>query len=315
MSHVALSLTQWRALGAAHIVSKPPRFFTAESHASAGRRILYGFSYLQRIGKPAYTDLWLPADEAERLAERITANDPAVLADGRVEWAAVRQFELLQEAGNLAIEDLEIGYLTRSLQYLMRMRAGGYRVTVITLGDYVTAGRDDLAILDRRLQEEITRLIHMMYLEALSRDATQTQRQQWRQQGGGWRWDQVLDHVAQGLNAAALFNRPHRQDALQRQFFQLLELLPSGCIAHDVAVGLTLPEAARQHSWIYLAKGEHKAHAFQQALTDVFRSFDHINLGRLQGRSDAPSEVKPTIGHLRGYGDHMRGNWRLEARG
>ena len=315
MSHAALPVSQWRALGAAQIVNKAPRFFTADSHASAGRRILYGFSYLQRIGKPAYTDLWLPAEAAKQLAERIAANDPAVLADYRVKWAAVRQFELLQEAGNLAIEDLEIGYLTRSLQYLMRMRAGGYRVTVITLGDYVTAGRDDLAILDRRLQEEITRLIHMMYLEALSRNTSKLQRQHWQQQGGGWHWDRVLDHVAQGLNAAALFNRPHRQDVLQRQFFELLGMLPSGCIAHDVAVGLTLPEAAKQHSWIYLAKGEHKAHAFQQALTDVFRSFDHINLGRLQGRSKAPSEVKATMGHLRGYGDHMRGSWRLEARG
>jgi hypothetical protein len=304
---------QWRAVGAAQIVNKPPRFFTADRHDAAGRRILYGFSYLQRIGKAAHTELWLPATQAERLTARLAAGDHTVLDDAGVEWAAVRQFELLQEAGNLAIEDLEVGNLKRSFEYLMRMRAGGYRVTVITLGDYVTAARDELAILDQRLQEEITRLINMIYLDAHSAQATVEQRQALR--SGGWQWEQALKHVAQSLQGAAIFNRRSRQDALQRRFFEILSLLPQRHVAHDVALGLTLPEAAKQLSWIYLAKGEHKAHAFQQALTDVFRGFDHINLGRLQGRADAPSEVKATMGHLRGYGDHVCGGWRLEARG
>ena len=119
----------------------------------AGRRITAGFTCLQRIGKAASYDVWFPQALRDALSAQTDDSDfPA--ASFEVGWAAVRQFELLQEAGNHKIYDLDPQNLQRATLDLARgMRAGGLRVTVATLGSYAGGAGDDLAILDRRLRE------------------------------------------------------------------------------------------------------------------------------------------------------------------
>ncbi|NTU76887.1 MAG: hypothetical protein HGA90_03610, partial [Alphaproteobacteria bacterium] len=255
-----------------------------------GRKIVGGFSYLQRVGKAAATDLWFPSDLQEEVAARLAAGDASVLDAFQVEWAAVRQFELLREAGNLAIEDLEVANFKRAFQNLMKMRAGGYRVTVVTLGRYASPGKgDDLRLLDQKLQEEITRLIHMLYLEDQSAVLSAAQADQLRREA--WRYAEALPHVERTLVVESLLGKRTGRDAspLRERFFHLLEGLPQRHIAHDVAVGLTLPEAAAERNWIYLAKAEHRFSAFQTALANVFRAADCLSLGALQERAGAAS--------------------------
>jgi hypothetical protein len=284
---------------------KPAPFFA--SPQPSGRRIVCGFSYLQRIGKGATTDLWFPASLCEDVAARVLAGDTSVLDKFHVEWAAVRQFELLQEAGNLAIEDLEFMDFKRAFLNLMKMRAGGYRVTVITLGRYDETGEDDdLRILDARLQDEITRLIHMLYLEEES--ALLSGECAGSLERGAWRYAEALPHVAMTLGAAQLFGKAakDRNSSLKAHFFRILDLLPQRHLVHDVAVGLTLPDASKEKNWVYLAKGEHQFPAYMRMLSGVFSSFDCVSLSGLHERANAASEVMPVMHHLRGYGDRLR---------
>jgi len=222
-----------------------PRYFTAPS---AGRRILAGFSYLQRIGKGATTRVWFP----EQL-------------DGEtVEWAAIRQFEILQEAGNLAIDALDVTELNRSFQAWSKMRAGGYRVTIVTLGCYVdTPETDDLYVLDQKIQEEITRLIHFLYLSEQSETESTVCHEILAKKE--WCFEDALPHVAMALGAKRLF-KPHKQDLAEQTFFEILKRLPQNQILHDVAVGLVLPDASKEKNWIYIAKDEHTPASFFGAL-------------------------------------------------
>jgi hypothetical protein len=175
------------------------------SPAPKGRRITAGFSYIQRITKSATIDMWFP--------DALQTELDAVMATGKTpgpehfpaEWAAVRQFEFLQEAGNIKIYDLDPERLMRSLRDLTRnMRGGGYRVTVATIGSYSTDTKtDELAILDQRLQDRISRLLSMLFLEeqsekmnAMLADALRTE---------SWDYQMALPHVGVTLGAKDLF--------------------------------------------------------------------------------------------------------------
>ncbi len=252
-----------------------PRLFTAPP---LGRRILAGFSYLQRIGKGAQTRLWFPEK---------WGGEP-------VEWAAVRQIELFQEAGNLAIDDLEISEIKRSFMAWHKMRAGGYRVVVLTLGRYEDAQEaDDLYILDKKIQDEVTRLIHFLYLAEQSEMASTAQACLLK--NDLWTLDNSLPHVATALGGKRLF-KPQKQTRAENAFFDILARLPSRHIIHDVAAGLALPDASKEKNWVYLARGEHKPAAFFAALGDT--------MGIMINQ------------HMRGHGDRMNGRgdrWLAQA--
>ena len=181
-----------------------------------------------------------------------------------LEWAAVRQFELLQEAGNYKIYDLDPTQLQRATLDLSRsMRAGGYRVTVATLGSYhqQPAG-DDLEILDRRLQRRISQMIQMLYLDQQSEQAN-TENDA-KLAANQWNYVTALPHVGMVLGARDLF-RPVRmtdykaqrpvaairaQYKQARRFFDILNMLPQKHILHDTAIGLQLPELNDRNEWI-----------------------------------------------------------------
>jgi len=182
-------------------INKP--FFVSPN--PAGRKITAGFSYLQRIGKSANIDVWFPEILRQELEALVAEGAKLGPEHFPAEWAAVRQFELLQEAGNYKIYDMDASYLTRTMEDLARnMRSGGYRVTVATIGGYAEAeSGDDLAILDRRLQDRISRLTHMMYLdeesERINAELDQTLVEE------RWDYQNTLPHVGMTLGAKDLF--------------------------------------------------------------------------------------------------------------
>lgn len=250
----------------------------------AGRRITAGFSYLQRIGKAASIDVWFPAELRKELDTLLAKGARPGDEHFPAEWAAVRQFELLQEAGNYKIYDLDPTYLTRTLTDLTRnMRGGGYRVTVVTIGSYDESGAsDELAILDRTLQDRISHLINMLYLEEQSEQINATLDKKLLE--GTWDYQNALPHVGVTLGAGDLFRRSDRKQELARQFFEILGYLPQNHIVHDTAVGLQLPELIGEHQWIYIARDGEKFFHFSALMGDLF---------------GAPA------GHMRGYGDRL----------
>jgi hypothetical protein len=326
--------------------SRPARFFATGE--PAGRKIVCGFSYLQRIRKPAAIDLWFPDSIKQAVAERVLAGDTSVLDEFKVEWAAVRQFELLQEADNLSIWDMRVENPNKTFYYLIKMRGGGYRVTVITLGRYAEVGEtDELQILDVRLQDEITRLIHMLYLEEQSAEMTGSCAEALRK--GTWDYTHELPHVAVTLGSMRMFSRQRvfneegedcgenkesgkkkgggdawgakgfarkvSQEKLSQHFFHILGLLPQRHVVHDVAVGLTLPEASKQKNWVYIAEEGCTYHEFQQAMANAFRAFDHISLDALSERPGKTRDEMPLMHHMSGYGDRLNADSENYYRG
>jgi len=293
-----------------------PFFF---SPAPAGRKITAGFSFLQRIGKSASIDVWFPQLLKEELDRLVAEGKQLGPEHFPAEWAAVRQFELLQEAGNYKIYDMDATHITRTLMDLTRnMRAGGYRVTVATLGSYeYGVARDDLEILDKRLQDRISQLVHMLYLEEQSEEINRTTAE--KLASGNWDYVDALPHVGMVLGSRDLF-RPiaagrdltpaERKHKLAQKFFAILDTLPRRHIVHDTAVGLQLPESINENEWIYLPPGDESFGCFSGLLGDLFSPFDKIKTSALDGRTEigAPSdfcEIKGASQHMRGHGDRL----------
>ncbi|MDE1900427.1 MAG: hypothetical protein KGI37_02140 [Alphaproteobacteria bacterium] len=288
----------------------------------AGREITAGFTYVQRIGKAANYDVWFP--------DALRCVLDAKIAEGRVvsdddfpaQWAAVRQFELLHEAGNYKIYDLDPADLKRAFLDLSRsMRAGGYRVTVATLGTYrADGGGDDLEILDRRLQKRIAQMIHMLYLDDASAEASAAHAAELAAQK--WDFRHALPHVGMVLGARDLFlpdgqddgaeEKPRRKKKGEgdtqrahrraRKFFDILGALPQNHIVHDTAIGLQLPELNGENEWNYIAASDETLNAFSRALNCLFDCFNGVSLSRLHQRGDAHSETKSSTFHMRSYG-------------
>jgi hypothetical protein len=293
----------------------------------AGRKITAGFTYLQRISKAASYDVWFPDELQRTLAAHITAGGKIGAEQFPAQWAAVRQFELLQEAGNYKIYDLDPGNLQRAMLDLSRsMRAGGYRVTVATIGSYrETSSGDELEILDQRLQRRIAQMIHMLYLDQQSDQANAETDALLA--NAKWDYRAELPHVGMVLGAGDLFGitgidkdddkcgdggktggsgrslpkrlRIHKQ---ARRFFDILNQLPQQHIVHDTAIGLQLPELNGENEWNYIASPDETLGAFNRVLSDLFDKFNGISLSRLNGHDDAHAEIKSSTLHMRSYG-------------
>lgn len=272
-----------------------------ETPAPAGRRITVGFSYLQRITKPACYEVWFPEEMKRALALKLAASGIAD-EDFPAEWAAVRQFELLHESGNYKIYDLDPGDLKRATRDLTKsMRAGGYRVTVATIGTYDRrAFGDDLALLDRRLEKRISHLIHMLYLDEASAKAKAEDSR--RIEEGRWDFRTALPHVGMVLGAETLFGRQRPSNYRARKFFEIINALPQKHIVHDTAVGLQLPESNAENEWPYVAASDETLASFNLALSHLFDKFNGVSLSKLQGREQARDEVKSSVIHMRSYG-------------
>lgn len=196
------------------------------SPAPAGRRITAGFSYIQRIGKSASVDVWFPDAVHEAVHDILAAGKTPGPSSFPAEWAAVRQFELLREAGNVSIYDLDPTHLLRTIRDLAaHMHGGGYRVAVVTIGSYAEASlRDELAILDRRLQDRISLLINMLYLEEQSEKINASLAKTLRAEK--WNYLTALPHVGVTLGARDLF-RPRPAAVTAITVMDEIGLIPS----------------------------------------------------------------------------------------
>lgn len=245
-----------------------------------GRKITAGFSYKQRIGKHASTDFWL-ADAQKRFLS------------SDAEWAAVRHFDLLREGDNLVIDELDVTDMRKSHDIMMSMRAGGYRMTVITLGTYCEdTTRDDLAIFDKKLQDEIALLINFLYLDELSEKETKAAEALLA--NCSWNYKEALPHIARALGERQLF-KPELETKEEKTFFTLLDKISEEHIIHEAAVGLVLPDATKEKNWTYIAKGENRFSCFHNTVNSVLRGVGE----------DLPAMTQP-----RGYGDHTRNSMR-----
>ena len=265
----------------------------------AGRKITAGFTYLQRIGKAADIDVWFPDELRREIDAHISRGNELSAGQFPAQWAAVRQFELLQESGNHKIYDLDPSNLKRAVVDLSRsMRAGGYRVTVATLGTYRESGKgDELEILDTALQTRIAQMIHMLYLDAESAEANAKIDE--KLAAKGWDFRSALPHVGMVLGARDLFARADegvkrkkgkagsgegQRFQRARRFFDIVNQLPQQHIIHDMAIGLQLPELNGVHQWNYIAAPEDTLASFNLVLGNLFDN---------------------AVFHLRGYGDRM----------
>jgi hypothetical protein len=291
----------------------------------AGRRITAGFTWMQRIGKSASFDVWFPDAVREAVEDLLAQGKQPGPDNFPAEWAAVRQFELLQEAGNYKIYDLDITHITRTLEDITRsMRSGGYRVTVATIGSYAeNTAHDELEILDGRLQERIASMINMLYLEEQSGQTNSAMAD--KLHAGNWDYQNALPHIGVTLGAGRLFRRRKRKDegtggnavdmkflsaerrlSLAQQFFDILATLPQKHIRHDTAIGLQLPDANSENEWIYVAPEDETLRAFNSIMDSLFEPFNKWSLSGLHERPDATAEIKASNNHLRGYGDRLR---------
>ncbi len=270
----------------------------------AGRKITAGFTYLQRISKAANFDIWFPDELKEKLVQIHEINATHFPA----QWAAVRQFELLQESGNHKIYDLDPENMKRATLDVSRsMRAGGYRITVATIGTYhETSMGDELEILDHNLQERIGQMIHMLYLDSQSDE--ENTRNKAALADRTWDLRKTLPHIGMVLGARDLFYPADVEDEKSRdkkdgkkggsdavsmtsrkhrnaqQFFDILNTLPQNHIVHDTVIGLQLPELNGVNQWNYIAAPDETLAAFNRVIGDLFHA--------------------PTF-HLRGYGDRL----------
>jgi hypothetical protein len=291
----------------------------------AGRKITAGFTYLQRISKAASYDVWFPDELKQVLAARVLAGGVIGSDQFPAQWAAVRQFELLQEAGNYKIYDLDPSNLQRAMLDLSKsMRAGGYRITVATIGSYCeTSTGDELEILDMRLQKRIAQMIHMLYLDEQSGQTNSESDA--RLAAGQWDFRDQLPHVGMVLGAQSLFKRENIEEETEedpivrkrtkrksggsvrqlrhaQRFFDIISHLPQQHIVHDTAIGLQLPELNGENEWNYIASSDETLGAFNRVLGDLFDKFNHVSLSRLNGHADAHAEIKSSTYHMRGHG-------------
>jgi len=302
-----------------HMFGSPP---------SAGRKITVGFSYLQRIGKSGAFDVWFPEELKQDIARRQACGETIGPKYFGAQWAAVRQFELLHESGNHKIYDLNPENFERAMRDLTKsMRAGGYRMTIATLGRYAeTSTGDELEILDRRLQEGLAQMIHMLYLDQTSEQLNEENDALLN--ASAWDYRHELPHIGIVLGSRELFEREEegdstperpktrkkkggtgsrgpRQAKLARQFFDVLNKLPQNHIVHDTAVGLQLPELNGENQWNYIADPEETLAAFNHVLESVYGKFNHVSLSSLHGREGAGDEIKASVIQMRGYGDRL----------
>jgi hypothetical protein len=148
----------------------------------------------------------------------------------------------------------------------------------------------------------------MLYLEEQSEEANASHFRMIAE--GTWDYQRALPHVDATLRARDLFSPQkstgEKRHHLAQHFFDILNMLPQNHIVHDTAIGLQLPEAISEQEWIYLAPDDMTFRSFNSLLGDLFTPFDKISLSGLHGRAGATSEIKATVQHLRGYGDHLK---------
>ena len=263
-------------------------FFNSPS--TTGRRVICSFSYVQRIRKRGVVDVWFPSELHRKIAERLTAGDMSVLKELGVEWAAIREFALVQEAEYE--EDFNPERLLKAINDSTKWRGqDGYRMTVVMLGNYTKiTDQDELKIHDDRLQKEITNLIHMLYLEKESEEISD--KCETALGRDSWSCSKALPHITINLQSIGMTGRGTAQSkkcaGIVQNILDIVEHLPKTHIVHDIAVGISLPDFNNKQVHQRLIEGWEKFSSFQRLLTNFFEPLGHKSMSALQGTGDAP---------------------------
>jgi hypothetical protein len=279
----------------------PARFF--QSPAASGRQIICSFCYIQRIGKRGIIDVWFPSDLHKKIVERLAANDATVLKELGVEWAAIREFSLIKESE--FEEDFDAERIKKALRDTIKWRGqDGYRVTVVMLGHYTKHGAyDELKIHDERIQEEITKLIHILYLDKESEQASQLTNT--AIQADDWKCAEALPHIVMTLGSMGMTGRGAAQSkkcaGVVTKLLELIALLPKEHIVHDVAVGLALPSNDSLFKREKMVENGEKFMSFQRLLANVFEPLGHMPMSQLHGTESAGTP-KYRSHMMRGFG-------------
>jgi len=289
--------------------ASPARFFN--SPAASGRQIICNFCYVQRIGKRGVIDVWFPSDIHKKIAERLTANDPTILTEFGVEWAAIREFSLIKEAE--FEEDFDPERIKKAMRDSIKWRGqDGYRVTVVMLGNYTHLDTyDELRIHDERMQEEITKLIHILYLDKESELISEQTNN--AIQSDQWNSADALPHIITTLTSMGMTGRGSARSkkcsGAVTQILKLIEQLPKSHIVHDVAVGLTIPDHDSKHRREKKVDGYEKFGAFRQLIANIMEPLGHTSMSDLHGVGDKSTpKYSSTNLKMRGFRDLRAGN-------
>ncbi len=282
------------------LTAEPSRFF--RSPPPSGRRILCSFSYLQRLGRGGALDVWFPSEFHAQIAKRLRDNDPTVLQELGVEWAAIREFALVQEADYE--EDFKVEGILKAVKDLIKFRGQeGYRITVVMLGNYARPqDEDELRIHDERLQQEITNLIHMLYLEKESGQFSQACQNAVADER--WSCTHILPHIVMNLGSMNITGRgpssSKRSASIVKKILSLVDQLPRSHIIHDIAAGIALPDHDSRNRREHIVDPLEKVTAFQRILMEVLRPIDHVSMDHLHGVSETATPHYRS-GQLRGF--------------
>lgn len=305
------SAAPWRAASSPNLFSPAAVNLARLLPRNDGRRILVGISTNQRMGKAGTLDVWWPkADGAVFRLNELGALPPLPC----LEWAAIWQIELMREAPNIAVEDLEPENLTKALKDMRKMASAGHRAVIAVAGDYTQGGaRDDLQIFDHLLQDKLQHLFALMWLNKISEIYNLDLQTVLATQG--WKSHDRLPHVSALLGATQLFWGDKQSALLQRKcrmaelagaFLDALDGLPQKHhLTHEVMMGLQLPQATAEKSWIYIPEGNQKASTFQRMLADVFAPFDMVSLHGLNTGQAQHREIAPAMMHLAGQRNRL----------
>jgi hypothetical protein len=287
--------------------TSPARFFNSPS--ASGRQIICSFCYVQRIGKRGSIDVWFPSEFHKKIADRLAANDKTVLAELGVEWAAIREFSLIQSAE--FEEDFDPERIKKAMRDTIKWKGqDGYRVTVVMLGNYSKLGvYDELRIHDERLQEEINKLIHILYLEEESEK--RSEQCSAALQKDQWNCSEVLPHIIMTLGSMGMTGRGATQTkkcaGVVSRIIETVSHLPKTHIVHDVAVGLALPDLITKNNREKTVANSEKFMSFQRILASVFEPLGHMPMGQLHG-IEGTATPKYRSHMMRGFGTLRAGN-------
>jgi len=251
-----------------------------------GRVITFGYSQIQKVAGGATINLWRPRDLPEQYRK----------AD-KLEWAAIRQVEILQEGSHIELWDLNAHELWESFKYFRVGRARGCRLAIVVAGVYKKpVNEDHLSSFDKELRERLQNMAGMLWLDELGKLYTQELKEHLEK--SSWNVTKSLPHVGTALNAIQVFRRDNpkfsgqlsqSRDAIN--FFTQLEgLSMEEGPKHDVMVGLKLPQHQADNDIDWGPTAEFSRMPFNSALKSIFNTFG-LDCGQIH--------------HLRGYGDHM----------
>ncbi len=246
-----------------------------EDATTAGRRLVCGLSYLQRVRFGGQFTLWQPP----------TARDWA--PHGKVDWVSAQQVEFLQE-NSVILESMEIMEGLRSIREHAMSRAGGLRLTIITAGvtDRPASGNEQQDFTSL-LQDKLRHMDQMRWLDEFGQAASAMLTL------SGLSLPERVPQLYTTLGAVQIYCRSNAiHHAVQGFLDQAATVKPADSRQHNVMIGIKEPRCAAKNQRPFNRMNERLYLGFFGALSATYAHFG----------------LMPTALHMRSYGDHVKGH-------